>query len=89
MAELLCADLSNRPVQANLSEWVTAAKQLESVGEFQRAQLLLDTVLQAQEDCVEAYALLVQTHLQLGGDRHLLRALQIARCASLLGFACS
>lgn len=81
MADMLCADLSNRPVASHLSEWLAAVTRLEAVGELAHAQLLLETVLQAHEDCAEAYALLVHTHLQLGDDIHLLHALQVARCA--------
>lgn len=82
MADILCADLSDKPVAAHLSEWLAAVQRLEAVGELARAQLLLETILQAREDCAEAYALLVHTHLQWGDDGHLFRALQIARCTA-------
>lgn len=79
MAELVCADLSSRPVQTNVNEWLAAAQQLTAVGEFQRAQLLLNTVLQAEEHNVAALTVLIRTYLHLGGDRHLRKALQLAR----------
>lgn len=81
MAELLCLDLSNKPVKMHLSEWLTTVHQLLSLGEYSRARLLLNTILQAQDDCVEAHVLLVHTLLRLG-ESHWPKALHDARYAA-------
>lgn len=78
MAELLCLELSNKPVKHHLQEWLDAVQQLHAQGEWSRARLLLNTVLQARDDCVEAHVLLVQTLLHLG-EPQWPKALQEAR----------
>ncbi|WIA39628.1 hypothetical protein OEZ86_005707 [Tetradesmus obliquus] len=80
MAELLCLELSNKPVKHHLQEWLDAVQQLHALGEWSRARLLLNTVLQARDDCVEAHVLLVQTLLHLG-EPQWPKALQEARHA--------
>ena len=80
MAELLCADLSSRPVRDNLQEWLDTASTLLRAGEYLRAKLLLNTVLQAHPTCVQAHVQLVHTHLHL--EQSLWpKALQVARYA--------
>jgi hypothetical protein len=80
MAELLCLELSSKPVKHHLQEWLDAVQRLHALGEWPRARLLLNTVLQARDDCVEAHVLLVQTLLRLG-EPQWPKALQEARCA--------
>lgn len=78
MAELMCADLSNRPVRDNLKDWLDATSALLAAGEYSRAKLLLNTILQAHPACVQAHVRLVHTHLHL--EQSLWpKALQIAR----------
>jgi hypothetical protein len=78
MAELLCADLGNRPVRDNLQEWLDVSTALLKAGDYQRAKLLLNTILQAHPACVQAHVQLVLTHLHL--EQSLWpKALQIAR----------
>lgn len=78
MAELLCADLSSRPVRDNLEAWLEASTALLGAGEYDRAKLLLSSVLQAHPDSVQAHTQLVLTHLHL--EQSLWpKALQIAR----------
>lgn len=78
MAELLCADLSNKPVRDNLQEWLDTSTALLAAGEYVRAKLLLNTILQAHPVCVQAHVQLVHTHLHL--EQSLWpKALQIAR----------
>jgi hypothetical protein len=80
MAELLCLELSSKPVKHHMQEWLDAVQRLHALGEWSRARLLLNTVLQARDDCVEAHVLLVQTLLHLGKPQWP-KALQEARCA--------
>lgn len=78
MAELLCADLSTRAVRDNLQDWLDTTTALLKAGEYVRAKLLLNTILQAHPTCVHAHVQLVHTHLHL--EQSLWpRALQIAR----------
>lgn len=85
MAELLCADLSSRPVRDNLEEWLSTATALLKAGEYVRAKLLFNTILQAHPACVQAHVQLVQTLLHL--EQSLWpKALQVARCACWFWF---
>jgi hypothetical protein len=78
MAELMCADLSNRPVRDNLQGWLDTTSALLAAGEYIRAKLLLNTILQAHPACVQAHVRLVHTHLHL--EQSLWpKALQVAR----------
>jgi hypothetical protein len=78
MAELLCADLSNKPVRDHLQEWLDTSTALLAAGEYVRAKLLLNTILQAHPVCVQAHVQLVHTHLHL--EQSLWpKAVQIAR----------
>lgn len=56
-------------------------------GDYQRAKLLLNTILQAHPACVQAHVQLVHTHLHL--EQSLWpKALQIARCVPPSGCQC-
>lgn len=83
MAELLCADLASRPVRDNLQEWLDTATALAAAGEYTRAKLLLNTILQAHPACITAHVQLVHTHLHL--EQSLWpKALAISRCETEL-----
>jgi hypothetical protein len=64
--QTICASLSTYPVLTAPEFWLKAALELLAGCRYARAKLLLETVLQAHKEHVDAHILLVDTCLQLG-----------------------
>jgi hypothetical protein len=78
MTEIVVAELAHKPVKTHLQDWLDAADGLQMQGDYLRAKLVLDTILQSHSSCIEAHVSLVHTHLHLGTS-HWPKALQVAR----------